>query len=82
MLKLIFLGELHKTASGKPFRGKGLPGVYDALKRNKLSNFSMITNNVFFHSNGDAYRILNNEFQGTFIYWELTLENSSLAYEN
>ena len=82
VLKLIFLGELHKTASGKPFRGKGLPGVYDALKRNKLSNFAMITNNVFFQSNGDEYRILHNEFQGTFIYWELTLDNSSLAYEN
>ena len=82
VLKLIFLGELHRTASGKPFRGKGLPGVYEALKRNRLSNFAMITNNVFYHSDGDDYRILQNEFQGTFIYWELTPDNSSLAYEN
>ncbi len=82
ILKLIFLGELHKTASGKPFRGKGLPGVYEALKGNKLSNFAMITNNVFYHSHGDDYRILQTEFQGTFIYWELTTANASLAYEN
>lgn len=82
VLKLIFLGELHKTASGKPFRGKGLPGVFEALQRNKLSNFAMITNNVYFHSNGNEYRILENEFQGTFIYWELTPNNSSLKYEN
>lgn len=82
VLKLIFLGELHKTASGKPFRGKGLPGVYEALRRNKLSNLAMITNNVYFHSNGDEYRILKNEFQGTFIYWELTPQNTSLKYEN
>jgi len=82
VLKLIFLGELHKTASGKSFRGKGLPGVYEALKHNKLSNFAMITNNVYFHSNGDDYRVLQNEFQGTFVYWELTLDNTSLKYEN
>lgn len=82
VLKLIFLGELHKTASGKPFRGKGLPGIYEALQGNKLSNFAMITNNVFFHSQGNEYRILNNEFQGTFVYWEITTSNDSLPYEN
>lgn len=82
VLKLIFEGELHKTASGKPFRGKGLPGVFEALQKNRLSNFAMITNNVFFHSNGQEYRILGNEFQGTFVSWELTPNNSSLPYEN
>lgn len=82
VLKLIFNGELHKTATGKPFRGKGLPGVYQALSQNKLSNFAMITNNVFYNSNGEEYRLLRNEFQGTFIYWELTPNNSSLPYEN
>ena len=82
VLKLIFLGELHKTASGKSFRGKGLPGVYEALKHHKLSNFAMITNNVFYQSSGDEYRILENSFQGTFIYWELAPDNSSLPYGN
>lgn len=82
VLKLIFLGELHKTASGKPFRGKGLPGVYEALQNNKLSNFAMITNNVFYQSQGNHYRTLQNEFQGTFVYWEITTLNSSLPYEN
>jgi hypothetical protein len=82
VLKLIFLGELHRTASGKSFRGKGLPGVYESLQNNKISNFSMITNNVYYNSNGDEYRILKNEFEGTFIYWELTEYNESLNYEN
>ena len=82
VLKLIFQGELHKTASGQPFRGKGLPGVYEALQKNKISNLAMITNNVFFNSATGEYRILQNEFQGTFVYWELNPANLSLPYEN
>lgn len=82
VLKLIFQGELHRTATGKPFRGKGLPGIYEALEKNKISNFVMITNNVFFNSLRKEYRILSNEFQGTFVYWELTQQNQSLPHEN
>jgi len=82
VLKLIFQGELHRTATGKPFRGKGLPGVYEAFEKNKISNFVMITNNVFFNSSQNEYRILSNEFQGTFVYWELTKQNKSLPHEN
>jgi len=80
LLRLIFNGELHKTASGKPYRGKGLPGIYEALLKNKISNLSMVTNDVFFNSESNEYRTLLNNFEGTFIYWELCLDNSSLPY--
>jgi hypothetical protein len=57
---LIFEGELHRTATGKSYRGKGLPGVYEALQKNKISNLAMITNDTFYNSNGEQYRVLHN----------------------
>lgn len=81
ILKLIFHGELHRTASGKTFRGKGLPGIYEAFSKNRISKFVMITNNVYFNSEGDTYKILKHPFQGTFVYWELREADSSLTYE-
>lgn len=78
ILEMIFSGELHRTASGKPFRGKGLPGIYDAFINNKFSNFTMITNDVCFNSANKTYRLLKNEFHGTFVYWELRAENFNL----
>ncbi len=80
ILKLILNGDLHKTASGKPFRGKGLPGIYEKLTKNAISNLAIVTNDVYFNSKTDEYRMLKNSFEGTFVYWELTSENTSLPH--
>ena len=82
ILQLIFQGVLHTTATGHHYRGKGLPGVYEAFQKNKISNFAMITNDAFYNSATNEYRILRNQFQGTFIFWELTEGNISLPNEN
>lgn len=79
-LEMIFRGELHRTATGKTYRGKGLPGIYQAWEDKKISNLALITNNVFFDSRTDTYKILNTPFEGTFVYWELCLENTNLPY--
>ncbi len=78
ILRFIFSGDLHRTASGKPFRGKGLPGIYEAMKKNALSNFTIVTNRVFYSAQNETYRMLDNEFRGTFVYWELSTDNISL----
>lgn len=78
VMRLIFEGELHRTATGKYYRGKGLPGIYAALTKNEFSNLAMITNRVFFDSATQSYRTLANEFQGTFVHWELRRTNHSL----
>jgi hypothetical protein len=78
VLKLIFEGELHRTATGKTYRGKGLPGIYQAFQRNQISNLSMITNRVVFNSAKNEYAPLLNEFEGTFVSWELNTNNSNL----
>lgn len=82
VLRLIFEGELHKTKTGKYYRGKGLPGVYQALQKHELSALVMITNDVYFNSRTEEYRKLDHEFMGTFVYWELDSSNSSLPNAN
>lgn len=75
ILQAILEGELHKTATGHSYRGKGLPGIKDALGRNQISNLYIITNNAYADVCANKFVSLSNPFEGTFIYWELTSEN-------
>lgn len=75
LLKLILDGELHSTVTGKHYRGKGLPGIREALSRNQISNLHIVTNNVIADVGAGTYRKLNNNFEGTFLYWELNEQN-------
>lgn len=75
LLKLILDGTLHQTATGKPFHGKGLPGINKVLERNQISNLNIITNNVHAKVDKDEYNILPTSFSGTFVYWELNNQN-------
>jgi len=77
LLKLIMKGDLHKTVTGKHYRGKGLPGIANVLKRNQLSNLHIITNNAIGNIAEDHYALLNNSFSGTFVYWEVNSGNNS-----
>lgn len=77
LLKLILAGELHRTATGKHFRGKGLPGIYEALGRNSFSHLFIITNDVYADLAIGEYRNLNCNFSGTFLYWEINNLNIS-----
>jgi hypothetical protein len=71
VLELILNGELHKTVTGKNYRGKGLPGIKEAMDRNLISNLHIITNNVFADVYAKKYVILPNNFEGTFVYFEI-----------
>lgn len=82
LLSLIFRGDLHRTASGNYYRGKGLPGIYDAFIKNSISNLCMVTNDVFYQSEENNYSIMENSFSGTFVRFELNETNESLPYEN
>ncbi len=75
LLELILRGDLHKTVTGKHYRGKGLPGINDALKRGSFSNLFIISNNVFADVSNNDFKQLKTNFSGTFVYWELLPEN-------
>jgi len=70
-------GELHLTVTGKSFRGKGLPGIREVLKRNQISNLRIISNNVSADVFNAQYNLLGNKFNGTFLYWELCQSNEN-----
>lgn len=81
VFKLILDGEFHQSVTGKPYRGKGLPGIADAFRRGQLSSLRIITNNVYAapgkeHGQGE-YKLLEASFNGTYVYWELGGENDS-----
>lgn len=77
-LRLLLNGSVHKTATGNYYRGKGLPGIYKAFQDNKISNLVVITNDAFADCARDIYKNLSNQFEGTYIYWELNYNNKKL----
>lgn len=81
-LQLILNGELHSTVTGEHYRGKGLPGIAQAMRRNQISNLHIITNDVFCCASDGIYRLLNNSFSGTFVYWELGGANGNHKQNN
>lgn len=80
-LKLIMQGELHKTASKKSYRGKGLPGIYKAYCTNKISHLVVITNDTLLNFDDGTFLNLKSSFSGTFVYWELTPSNHHIEQD-
>jgi hypothetical protein len=78
LLRLILAGELHRTATGKPYRGKGLPGIANAGRRNHISRLHVVTNDVFCSQDAGEFRTMTESFNGTLVYWEVTEKNEHL----
>ena len=77
LLRLILDGSIHKTATNKPYHGKGLPGIKTALERNQISNLNIITNDVHAVPENNIYNKNTRSFSGTFVYWELNQNNTN-----
>lgn len=82
LLRLIMDGTLHKTATGKPYHGKGLPGINKVRERQQISNLNIITNDVHANLDTNDFKILPKSFTGTFVYWELNQHNLNCYAEN
>lgn len=74
LLKLLLNGDVHKTVTGKYYRGKGLPGIFNACKKNKISNLIIVSNDAIADYSNNTYKKLNSKLSGTFVYWELNEE--------
>lgn len=77
-MRLILEGELHRTITLKRNHGKGLPSLYQSMLRNDFDNLVIITNYVYVNVKKEKYIMLNTEFLGTFVSWELTPSINSL----
>lgn len=71
MMKLILEGELHKTATLQSNRGRGLPYIHSCQKDNSIDSLVIISNNVYADVKNGEYKLLDNEFIGTFVTWEM-----------
>jgi hypothetical protein len=78
LLRLLLHGEVHKTVTGKYYRGKGLPGIFEACVNNKISNLIIISNDAIADYSNNKFISLKNKLSGTYIYWELNENNINI----
>lgn len=77
MMRLLLQGEIHRTATGHAYRGKGLPGIYNAMQKNHISNLKIISNYAYANVAENQYKTLKSGFSGTYVYWELNNSNKN-----
>ena len=82
LLRMLLRGEVHdivnKTKTHKPYRGKGIPGIYNAVKKNDIANLQIISNDAYANVAIDEYKCLNNQLLGTYVEWELNDNNNNI----
>ncbi len=81
ILHLLLKGDIHKTSTGKYYRGKGLPCLFKACDENKITNVVVIANDAKVDYLENKNIRLDNSFSGTFIHWELNIDNENINYE-
>lgn len=59
------------SRTGLPWRGKGLPTIYDLYRDNVITNLVVITNNVYLDFDNKTFEEINVPFSGTFYFWKV-----------
>jgi hypothetical protein len=75
-LKDIFEGAI-SSRTGIPWRGQGLPRIYQRVQRGELHEMVVITNAVKGHLNTGEFVQLRRQFNGTLYHWELRYDGES-----
>jgi hypothetical protein len=70
MLESAFFGE-QKSRTKLPWRGKGLPSIYESYSEGKIKNLLVISNGVFLHFDRVIKEDLSTAYKGTYYYWEI-----------
>lgn len=71
LLQAILNGTFHSTVTNKPYRGKGLPGIYHTYESQKISRLIIISNDVFSEASSGIFLNINHKLNGTFVYFEV-----------
>jgi hypothetical protein len=66
----LYQGKI-KSRTLLPERGKGLPQIYSYATNHNIKNLTLITNNVYSNMSTGKNFELEQNFSGTFYYWEL-----------
>lgn len=79
LLKSTLLGE-KRSETNLPYRGKGLPKIYEYALENKVKNLYIMSNKGFFSSEDSGKcKDLDIPFKGTLVCWDFIPE---VRYEN
>jgi anti-anti-sigma regulatory factor len=70
MLEAAYHGE-SQSRTRLPWRGKGLPTIYENSVERHIKNFLVISNGVFLHFDTQIRKNLKVPFRGTYYYWEI-----------
>jgi hypothetical protein len=69
ILRDILEGKI-ESSTCLPYRGKGLPSIFERFRFGKISSLIIIANDVFGNVGTNDFRILTTQFPGTLLYWE------------
>jgi hypothetical protein len=75
-LKDIFEGQI-ASRTGVPWRGQGLPRIYQRVQRRELTEMIVITNAVKGYLDKGEFVALKHKFVGTLYHWELRHHDKS-----
>ena len=60
------------SSTGLRYRGRGLPGIYEAFVAGRIANLVIVSNDAFGRLSTEEFFQLRSQFEGTFVYWEET----------
>jgi hypothetical protein len=70
ILREMLRGEV-ESRTGLKYRGKGLPSMYNALNAGRLRTLIIVSNKVYANVGQNDFHLLEQEFRGTLLYWEV-----------
>jgi hypothetical protein len=70
ILKELLEGKI-PSSTGKSYRGRGLPSIYQSAMAGKIQRLVILTNEVYADTSRDDFRNLATELRGVLLYWEV-----------
>lgn len=61
-----------ESRTGLPWRGKGLPTIFEMYSEKIITNLIVITNNVYLDFDRGIYKKIEIGFTGTYYFWQVT----------
>ena len=71
LIKSAFMGDEKRSRTWLSWRGKGLPSIYDSLKKKRIRNLLAISNRGYFNMENGQVTELKRKFYGTLLSWEV-----------
>jgi hypothetical protein len=74
----LLLSRKIPSSTGKPYRGRGLPSIYEALKvERSISRLLIATNDLHADLGEERYMNLSAHFHGLLLYWEVSWQQTT-----